>query len=99
MDSVATQEKPAAAAGFDTPRITAEIDALAAQHRGANDLFRAALAKLLKAELLKAREAAEAVLLVARHGRRCAEQLCHVQDEIIRMLYAAATTHLYQSPI
>lgn len=99
MDSVATQARPTTEAEFDTPRITAEIDALAAQHRGKNDLFRAAVAKLLKAELLTAREAAEAVLLKDRHGRRCAEQLCHVQDEIIRMLFAAATKHLYHSPI
>ncbi|WP_371421942.1 [protein-PII] uridylyltransferase [Tardiphaga sp.] len=99
MDSVATQAKLTTETEFDTPRITAEIDALAAQHRGKNDLFRAAVAKLLKAELLKASEAAEAVLLKDRHGRRCAEQLCHVQDEIIRMLFAAATKHLYHSPI
>jgi [protein-PII] uridylyltransferase len=99
MDSVATQDRPTTETDFDTTRITAEIDALAVQHRGKNDLFRAAVAKLLKAELLKASEAAEAVLLKDRHGRRCAEQLCHVQDEIIRMLFAAATKHLYHSPI
>jgi [protein-PII] uridylyltransferase len=99
MDSVATQDRPTTETDFDTTRITAEIDALAVQHRGKNDLFRAAVAKLLKAELLKASEAAEAVLLKDRHGRRCAEQLCQVQDEIIRMLFAAATKHLYHSPI
>ncbi|MGM4894093.1 [protein-PII] uridylyltransferase [Tardiphaga sp. 839_C3_N1_4] len=99
MDSVATQDRLTTETDFDTTRITAEIDVLAAQHRGKNDLFRAAVAKLLKAELLKASEAAEAVLLKDRHGRRCAEQLCHVQDEIIRMLFAAATKHLYHSPI
>ncbi|WP_441231462.1 [protein-PII] uridylyltransferase [Tardiphaga sp. 215_C5_N2_1] len=99
MDSVATQDRPTTETDFDTTRIAAEIDALAVQHRGKNDLFRAAVAKLLKAELLKASEAAEAVLLKDRHGRRCAEQLCHVQDEIIRMLFAAATKHLYHSPI
>ncbi|WP_295850502.1 [protein-PII] uridylyltransferase [Tardiphaga sp.] len=99
MDSVALQTRPVAEPRFDTQGVTAAIDALAAEHRGHNDLFRAALAKLLKAELSKARQAAEAVLLVDRHGRRCAEQLCHVQDEIIRMLFAAATRHLYHSPI
>jgi [protein-PII] uridylyltransferase len=98
MDSVALQAEPATETDFDTVRITAEIDALAAQHRGKNDLFRAAVARLLKAEMQTAREAAEAVLLKDRHGRRCAEQLCHVQDEVIRMLYAAATRHLYYSP-
>ncbi|MEH2473842.1 [protein-PII] uridylyltransferase [Nitrobacteraceae bacterium AZCC 2161] len=99
MDSIATQTRPVADDRFDTRGITAAIDALAAEHRGHDDLFRSAIAKLLKAELLKARVAAEAVLLKDRHGRRCAEQLCFVQDEIIRMLFAAATKHLYHSPI
>jgi [protein-PII] uridylyltransferase len=99
MDSVATETKPAADDGFDTTRITGEIDALAAVHHGQGDVFRAAVAKLLKAELQKAAAAAEKVLLIDRHGRRCAERLCFVQDEIIRMLYAAATRHLYRSSI
>jgi [protein-PII] uridylyltransferase len=89
--------RPSADPRFDAPRITDAIDALAAEHRGRHDLFRAALAKLLKAELLAARQAAEAVLLKDRHGRRCAETLCFVQDQIIRMLYAAAIRHLYPS--
>jgi [protein-PII] uridylyltransferase len=99
MDSVATETKPATEEGFDTARITGEIDALAATHQGHGDVFRGAVAKLLKAELLKASAAAENVLLIDRHGRRCAERLCFVQDEIIRMLYAAATRHLYRSSI
>ncbi|HEY8332445.1 MAG TPA: [protein-PII] uridylyltransferase [Tardiphaga sp.] len=99
MDSVATETKPAADEGFDTARITGAIDALAATHHGHGDQFRGAVAKMLKAELQKAKEAAEAVLLIDRHGRRCAERLCFVQDEIIRMLYAAATRHLYRSSI
>src|SRR4051812_25003466 len=99
MDSVAAETRPAADEAFDTIRITGEIDALAAAHPGQGDVFRGAMAKLLKAELLKAAAAAEAVLLIDRHGRRCAERLCVVQDEIIRMLYAAATRHLYRSSI
>jgi [protein-PII] uridylyltransferase len=99
MDSIATQTRAVAETRFDTPGITKAIDALAAEHRDHADLFRTAVAKLLKAELLNARIAAEAVLLKDRHGRRCAEQLCHVQDEIIRMLFSAATRHLYHSPV
>ena len=57
------------------------------------------MAQLLKAELIAARATAQALLLKDRHGRRCAERLCFVQDEIIRILYAAATRHLYHSPI
>ena len=32
-----------------------------------------------------------------RHGRRCAERLCSMQDEIIALLYETATRHLYKS--
>ena len=84
---------------FDTARITAAVDALAEEYAGREDVFRAAVAKLLKSELIAARETAQAVLLRDRHGRRCAERLCFVQDEIIRILFAAATRHLYRSPI
>ena len=76
MDSAATIARPQAAPPFETPRISADIDALAAQHSGRGDNFRAALSKLMKAELLQARDAAQATLLRDRHGRRCAERLC-----------------------
>src|SRR6266480_3680706 len=99
MDSILTEPSSSADERFDTARITAAIDALAAQHAGREDVFRAAMAQLLKVELVAARATAQAVLLRDRHGRRCAERLCFVQDEIIRILYAAATRHLYRSPI
>src|ERR1700686_5453746 len=99
MDSVVTQAKPEADERFDTARIAAALDALAARHAGHEDVFRAAMAQLLKAEMMEARAVAQAVLLKDRHGRRCAEQLCFVQDEIIRILFSAATQHLYHSPI
>src|SRR5690242_21141809 len=99
MDSVAAKPRPEVDELFDTARITAAVDALAEQHAGREDQFRSAMAQLLKAELIAARATAQAVLLKDRHGRRCAERLCFVQDEIIRILYAAATKHLYHSPI
>lgn len=99
MDSVATEHKPQVDDRFDTARITAAVDALAEKHQGREDTFRTATAQLLKAELMGARAAAQTILLKDRHGRRCAERLCHVQDEIIRILYSAATRHLYRSPI
>src|SRR5690242_11383171 len=88
MDSVVAQTKPDTKHPFDTARITAAIDALAEQHAGREDVFRAAITQLLKSELAAARAAAQAQLLKDRHGRRCAEQLCHVQDEIIRILFS-----------
>src|SRR3954464_10041843 len=99
MDIMVTEARPEADERFDTARITAEVDALAAKHEGHEDVFRAQLAQLLKAEFIKARASAQDVLLKDRHGRRCAERLCFIQDEIIRILFAAATRHLYRSPV
>src|SRR5215211_5723434 len=99
MDSLVTSAHPDADDRFDTARITAAVDALAEKHSGREDVFRAALAQLLKAEMIAARDIAQAVLLKDRHGRRCAERLCFVQDEIIRILFSAATRHLYHSHI
>src|ERR1700710_1389269 len=98
MDSVVTLARPGADDRFDTARVTAAIDALADKHAGKEDVFRSAVAQLLKAEMIEARAVAQAVLLKDRHGRRCAERLCLVQDEIIRILFSAATRHLYHSP-
>ena len=95
MDDVVTESRPRADERFDTERITAAVDALAVQHAGREDVFRAAMAQLLKAEMIEARAVAQAVLLKDRHGRRCAERLSFVQDEIIRILFSAATRHLY----
>src|SRR6476469_8213626 len=99
MDSVVTRAGPEVDERFDTAAITAAIEELAAKHAGREDVFRATMAQLLKTEMIAARAAAQAMLLRDRHGRRCAERLCFVQDEIIRILFAAATRHLYHSPI
>src|SRR5881392_2377825 len=99
MDNVVTQNPAETDDRFDSERITAAVDALAEKHAGREDVFRSATAQLLKAEVIAARATAQALLLRDRHGRRCAERLCFVQDEIIRILYSAATRHLYHSPI
>src|SRR5580692_1321514 len=103
MDSVVTQAKPEARPEaderFDSARVAAAVDALAEKHAGREDVFRSSVTQMLKAELVAARATAQAMLLKDRHGRRCAERLCFVQDEIIRILFAAATRHLYRSPV
>src|SRR5438128_2662714 len=99
MDSLVTSARLEADDRFDTARITAAVDALAEKHSGREDVFRSAMAQLLKAEMVAARATAQAVLLKDRHGRRCAERLCFIQDEIIRILFATATRHLYRSPV
>src|SRR5260370_34830930 len=98
MDSVVTAAGSEPDERFDTARITAAVDALAEKHVGREDLFRAATAQLLKAELLAARATAQAVLLKDRHGRRCAERLCFVQAETIRIPVSAAPHHLDPTP-
>src|ERR1700726_151553 len=95
MDSVVIQARPEADAHFDSARISVAVDAFAEQHSGREDVFRAAVTQLLKAELAAARDAAQAVLLKDRHGRRCAERLCFMQDEAIRVVYEFAGRHLY----
>jgi [protein-PII] uridylyltransferase len=82
---------------FDIDRLRGEIDALAEKHAGHDDAFRNALAQLLKAELAKGREILQAELLKDRHGRRCAERLCSMADDVIGLLFEAATRHLYKS--
>src|SRR4051794_41785237 len=99
MDSIVTQARVEADERFDTARVTAEVDALAAKHAGHEEVFRSQLAQLLKAEFIAARAAAQAVLLKDRHGRRCAERLCFIQAQIIGILFAAATPHLYRPPV
>jgi len=100
MDSVLSGPlQPETDERFDTARVTAAVDALAETHASREDVFRMAVAQLLKAELVEARAKAQAILLEDRHGRRCAERLCFVQDEIIRILFTAATRHLYQQQV
>ena len=55
------------------------------------------MAQRLKAALNEGRAKAETLLLKDRHGRRCAERLCRMQDEIIRILFEFARKHLYPS--
>src|ERR1700742_105386 len=97
MDTILTEPRPVADDRFDSARIAAAVDALAEQHIGREDVFRTAVAQFLKAEMLAARKVAQEVLLKDRHGRRCAERLCFVQDEIIRVIYEFAGKHLYPS--
>ncbi len=61
--------------------------------------MRTAVAQRLKAALTQARARAEELLLKDRHGRRCAERLCQMQDEIIRILFEFAGNELYPSQV
>ena len=59
--------------------------------------MRIAIAQRLKRALAEGRKAAEVQLLKDRRGRNCAERLCRLQDDIIRILYEFAAKQLYAS--
>jgi [protein-PII] uridylyltransferase len=82
---------------IDGRAITAELEELAKAHTGGERELRTALAQRLKTALNEGRAKAEQLLLKDRHGRRCAERLCRMEDEIIRILFEFARKHLYQS--
>jgi [protein-PII] uridylyltransferase len=82
---------------LDLPAITADLEKLAQAHKGRERELRTAVAQYLRAALAEGRAAAERLLLKDRHGRRCAERLCVLHDEIIRLLFDFAMKHLYPS--
>src|SRR5271166_1883957 len=84
---------------IDSETIVADLRELARTHAGRERELRTAVAMRLKTALTQARAQAEALLLKDRHGRRCAERLCQLQDEIIRILFDFATNELYPSQV
>ena len=82
---------------LDAEAVSTDLEQLARQHAGRESELRAAVAKRLKAALTEGRAAAEQLLLKDRHGRHCAERLCFMQDEIIRVLFEFVVKHLYSS--
>jgi [protein-PII] uridylyltransferase len=82
---------------FNSADVAAALDQLAAQYVGRESELRSAVAKRLKLALTEGRAAAEQLLLKERQGRLCAERLCFMQDEIIRILFDFIGKHLYQS--
>jgi [protein-PII] uridylyltransferase len=82
---------------FNAATIAASLDILAEQFGSRESELRSAVAKRLKLALMEGRAAAEQMLLKERHGRLCAERLCFMQDEIIRVLFEFVCKHLYRS--
>jgi [protein-PII] uridylyltransferase len=82
---------------FDIDAIAAELSRLAEEFPGQERELRSKVAQRLKAAHADARVVAEQLLLEDRHGRRCAERLCRLQDDIIQVLYDFAARHLYPS--
>jgi [protein-PII] uridylyltransferase len=82
---------------IDARAVTADLEKLAEAHSGGERELRSAVAQRLKTALVEGRARAEQLLLKDRHGRRCAERLCRLEDEIIRLLFEFARKHLYPS--
>src|SRR6516165_8755042 len=84
---------------IDSAAVVADLKGLADKHAGREREMRTAVAMRLKAALTQARARAEALLLKDRHGRRCAERLALLQDEIIRILFEFASSELYPTRV
>ena len=99
QDTRAPSGQPSKAATdlIDSRAIVADLEGFAAAHRGTEGELRSVLAQRLKRALIEGRAKAEQLLLKDRHGRRCAERLCRMEDEIIRILFEFVRKHLYQS--
>ncbi len=77
---------------FAADAVIAEVDELANSIQGEK---RTAIAQRLKAVLAESSAKAEALLLKKRQGGRCAAQLCRLQDDLIGVIFAFASTRLY----
>src|SRR6478609_586546 len=82
---------------IDARALAAELEKLARASAGDERELRAAVAQRLKAALNEGRARAEQLLLKDRHGRRCAERLCRMEDAVIGLLFDFARKHLYPS--
>src|SRR5271166_2084070 len=80
---------------FDAGLLRGELVDLARAQAGNERELSMAVARRLKAALLEGRAAAEHLLIKDRGGRRCAERLAFMQDELIRVLYEFVGKHLY----
>ena len=82
---------------FDAEDVAANLAVLAETYKGRERELRTAVAQRLKEALAQSRTEIERLLLKDRHGLRCAERICFVQDEIIRVLYEFTSKRLYPS--
>ncbi|MBV8751937.1 MAG: [protein-PII] uridylyltransferase [Hyphomicrobiales bacterium] len=92
-----TELAPGEASLFDAAAVAADLARLADEYHGREAELRTAVAQRLKAALAAGRALAESRLREDRHGRRCAERLCSMQDEAIRVIYEFAVRYLYPS--
>src|SRR5262245_13287459 len=80
---------------FDAVAIAADLEGLSEVHAGSARERGLAAGRHVRGSLTRGREAVERLLIADRHGRRCAERLSAMQDEIMRVLFEFAIEHLY----
>jgi len=82
---------------IDAQAIRARLTELTtATNDGSSAAVRASVLAILKQASAEGREAARQMLMREGHGTRCARRLSHLQDEIIRIVYDFAVTHVYR---
>jgi [protein-PII] uridylyltransferase len=80
---------------IDSRSILAELEHVAESTDGGEGELRAAVARRLKRALTEGLAEAERLLLEDGNGCRCAQRICRLEDEIIRIIYEFARKHLY----
>jgi [protein-PII] uridylyltransferase len=83
----------------DADRLRRDLTALTAGTHGdgSSSETRARALKVLKTALTKGRATAEGMLKADGGGTACAARISHLMDEIIRVTYDFAATHVYRS--
>ncbi len=81
---------------FDPDAVTADLAGIAASGLSGEEQ-KSAVTQRLKAVFAESSAKAEALLLKERQGGNCAARLCLMHDDIIRVIYTHAVTHLYPS--
>ncbi len=81
---------------IDSTELRRRLSALVADGSdGGNPAVRSKVLAILKEERLETRARVQKLLLEDKRGVLCAERLSHVQDEMIRVVYDFAVTHVY----
>ncbi|MCB1460415.1 MAG: nucleotidyltransferase domain-containing protein, partial [Nitratireductor sp.] len=82
---------------IDAEALRLELTALASDgNDGSAPEVRASVLRLLKNAYQEGREKTRLLLERDGKGTLCAERLSHLQDELIRIIYDFATTHVYR---
>lgn len=96
MTTVATKPQLKKFSTLTARKIVANALAELGDEPATSPAARAIFLRHIKDALSDARSKAEAELLSTKRGLRCAQNICKVEDEIIRAVYIFATDHVYK---